>query len=99
MHKHFHSWILLISICLSVTGCSFFMSDEEPIAFKASAPAVAVTDHALALPASPDKCQLNCANKSGLKKKFCLKKCQLAIKKDAIKEASPQTPSLAPSDP
>ena len=75
------------------------MPDEEPVVFKASAPAVAVINQAPALPASPDECQLKCANKSGLKKKLCLKKCQLAIKQDASKETSPQTPSLAPSNP
>ena len=100
MYKHYPIRILLISLCLSLTACSFFLPDEEPIVFKASAPVTPVFNQAPALPANPDECKLKCANKAGLKKKLCQKKCQLAIKKEAAKaEASSSAPSLAPVTP
>ena len=100
MYKHNPIRILLISLCLSLTGCSFFIPDEEPIVFKASAPVTPVFNQAPALPVTPDECKLKCANKAGLKKKLCQKKCQFAIKQDAAKsESSSPAPNLAPVNP
>lgn len=96
MHKHSPSWILLISLYVTLTGCSFFTPDEDPIFFKASVPDKPLINQA----PSQDDCQLKCGSKSGLKKKLCLKKCQLAAKKNAsTQDSSPQSPSSTPTQP
>lgn len=77
---------LLLTVNLTLAGCSFMTSDEKPI-IDTAAPTPMPTPTVLqVVPDYVDECELKCVNKSGLKKKLCLKKCQLGIKREQAKK-------------
>ena len=98
MQKRLIKWFLLSLIGLSLPACSLFVADEQAVVFKASpqtTPAPAIKTQ---IPENFDECKLNCMNKSGLKKKLCIKKCQIK-NKNAQSQTQPPKSDSSPNDP
>lgn len=79
---------LLISLLIITTGCEFYIpfTDDsiEPELVKATAPQQApiVTNNPAFNPINHNICESQCAKYGGLKKKFCMKKCESKLKKE-----------------
>lgn len=79
--------IVVIGLCLLISGCDLIKSPEEPIK-ELPPPAKVVAEPVLAPVVEPpavDQCQLECGKTKGLKQKVCKLKCQEKLKKAKAK--------------
>ena len=78
--------ILLISCAFMLAACSSISPAPE---VQTSTPAIhiqAPTNSAVEAPNNINQCEAKCGQKSGIKKKLCIKKCQLGIKRAQAKK-------------
>ena len=82
--------IFIGGLILSVTGCYLIMPDAEA---EVPIPSVVTPPQPLPIaepiPTPPNECQAKCDGKSGLKKKICLKKCDIEQKRARAKKVKP----------
>lgn len=80
--------IFIGSLILSLSACDLIIPDPEPPAVIVE-PTPQPTPIAEPIPIAPDNCQTRCESKSGLKKKICLKKCDIEHKRALAKKVKP----------
>lgn len=78
--------ILLISCAFMLAACSSFSPAPEvqtslPV-IEIQSPIIPVTQTQI----NANQCEVKCGQKSGIKKKLCIKKCQLGIKRAQAKK-------------
>jgi|GEM_PF-4186101 len=95
MQNNYHIRFFLISSWFLSSACSLLTPDETPVVYKASPPPTTIITPALPKPELIDQCESSCANKKGLKKKLCQKKCLInKNKNDTPPKPATKTPEL-----